>query len=268
MQQSAHPLGAPPCGDGALPSALRPAHLLVVPPTPALRTLLCDLHTAGSPIHATDCGAESALAQCLTGFPDLIVLNLDGSQEVSLAVCTQLRQRSLVPIVAWTTAWQVATIVQVLAQGADDLLDAFAPRAVTAARLHAILRRQRWLAPRPDEGILQVGDLRLDEGYHTVSVRGQRVPVTTMQYRLLAYLMVQANHCVGRTELIRLLWGEPVPDDQRSLDVVIRRLRQLIEPNPSAPQYLLTVPRRGYQVVTPSPLSPVAPTASLGTGVD
>jgi DNA-binding response OmpR family regulator len=250
--------------DGGPPSSLCPAHLLVVQPTAALRTLR-SVQIAGYPFHVTDCGAAAALVQCLTSPPDLVVLDLDWSSETSFALCTQLRQRSLVPIVAWTTAWQVDRLVQVLAQGADDLLDAFAPVAVTVARLQAILRRQRWLALPQDEGVLQVGELRLHEGEHTVSVHGQLVPLPPMQYRLLAYLIAHANHGVGRTELIRLLWGEPLPDDQRSLDVLIRRLRQQIEADPAVSQYLLTVPGLGYKVVNPSLLSSVEPTASLGT---
>jgi DNA-binding response OmpR family regulator len=266
MPQSTHPLGATTLGDRKLPSSLGSAHCLVVQPNSALRTLLCSLQTADSSFHVTVCEAADALAQCLTSSPDLVVVNLDGARTARLGLCRQLRQRSLVPLVGWTTTWHVELFVQALAQGADDLLDAAAPVAVVAARLQARLRRQRWLAQRQDEGSLQVGELRLHGDEQTVSVRGQCVPLTPMQYRLLAYLMAQANRCVGRTELIRLLWGEPLPDDQRSLDVVIRRLRQQIEADPSAPQYLLTVPRQGYQVVNPSLRSSVEPTASLEAG--
>ena len=129
MQQIAHQLYATTRSDGELSPSRCPAHFLVVQPSAALRTLLRSLPTAGCRFHVTECGAAAALVQCLTSPPDLVVLDLDGSSEASLALCTQLRQRSLVPIVAWTTAWQVDRLVQVLAQGADDLLDAFARRA-------------------------------------------------------------------------------------------------------------------------------------------
>jgi DNA-binding response OmpR family regulator len=104
--------------------------------------------------------------------PDLVVLNLTHADQADLTRCTQLRRCSLAPLVAWTTAWRPDQVIAALEQGADDVSDATMPFPVVASRLHAVLRRQRWLRNLGEVDSVQVGEILLDDRQHAVFVRG------------------------------------------------------------------------------------------------
>lgn len=198
-------------------------------------------------LHATSGpqGLEAARAQA----PDIVLLDVMLPGLDGFGVVRTLRAESAVPILMLTARGQELDRVMGLELGADDyLVKPFSFRELLA-RVRAILRRREMdreaVAPAPDR--LAVGELCLDRTARQVT-RG-RVPVelSAREFNLLAALMERPGHAQARQELLDRVWGEGWVGDPRTLDVHIRWLREKIEDDPSAPQYIETVRGFGYR---------------------
>ena len=118
------------------------------------------------------------------------------------------------------------------------------------ARIRAILRR-RELERGSNTGTpserLVCGTLTLDRTARRVSRGGERIELTSREFDLLTALMEHAGEAQARQELLDHVWGEEWIGDPRTLDVHIRWLREKIEDDPSAPQFIETVRGFGYR---------------------
>ncbi len=171
---------------------------------------------------------------------DIMLPKVDGWE-----VCRQLRTFSNVPVLMLTAREEEIDRVTGLLLGADDyVVKPFSPRELVA-RVKAILRRFR---PAPvDSGEKLVrGGLEMDREKHRVTLNGQTVSLTAVEYKLLQTLMQAPGRVFSRNELLDVLYrhGEIVVD--RVVDVHIGKLRQKIEEQPSQPLFILTVRGFGY----------------------
>ena len=132
--------------------------------------------------------------------------------------------------------------------GADDYIPKpFSPRELVA-RIRAVLRRfEREL---PSER-LEVGDLIIDTGAMTLTVRGTIVPTTATEFRLLDYLARHPGRVFTRDQLLDAVWRDTSFVTPRSIDVYVRRLREKIERDPEQPFMLRTVRGAGYRFEAP-----------------
>jgi DNA-binding response OmpR family regulator len=166
------------------------------------------------------------------------------------AVCAELRKLSDVPIILITDSYHVDDIVRGFEVGADDTL----PKPVSFwrlnARIVALLRRIEWLSTRQAASPMVVGDFSLDDEYHEVHLGNAAVNLTPLEYQLLRHLMQQPERPISKEELLDAVWAYLPVGDINFVRVVIRRLREKIEPNPAQPRYLLTVPGVGYRLNT------------------
>jgi len=143
--------------------------------------------------------------------------------------------------------------------GADDyLVKPFSFRELVA-RIRAMLRRReldRGHSTPADER-LAVGDLVLDLAARQVWRAGRLIELRHREFEVLRVLMVHAGQAVSRAALLADVWGEGWFGDPRTLDVHIRWLREKLEDDPSAPQFIQTVRGHGYRLVNPyAPVSP------------
>jgi DNA-binding response OmpR family regulator len=128
----------------------------------------------------------------------------------------------------------------------------FSPRTLLA-RVRALLRRADAALAHDEPGGhgLQAGDLALDPENQAVRVRGRPATrLTKLEYRLLQYLLVNAGHTLPVERLTQHVWGYRGAGDRQMLKQLVHRLRQKIERDPAAPEYVLTVAGTGYVLET------------------
>ena len=162
-------------------------------------------------------------------------------------VCRQLRQRSAVPIIMVTARDSEIDKVVGLEIGADDYVTKpYSPRELVA-RIRAVLRRQGAEAAEVMTPTLAAGPVRMDVERHVVTVEGSSVQLPLKEFELLELLLRNAGRVLTRGQLIDRVWGADYVGDTKTLDVHVKRLRSKVEPEPSAPRYIVTVRGLGYK---------------------
>lgn len=177
---------------------------------------------------------------------DLVLLDLMLPGQSGTEVCRQIRQRSMVPVIMLTAKDAEIDKVVGLELGADDYVTKPYSSRELVARIRAVLRRQA----EPDELInntVSAGPVRLDVERHHVTVNGEPVQLPLKEFELLEMLLRNAGRVLTRGQLIDRVWGSDYVGDTKTLDVHVKRLRSKIEPEPSSPQYLVTVRGLGYK---------------------
>ncbi len=196
----------------------------------------------------------SALRLWRSASPSLILLDLNLPRVDGWEVCRQVRTNSMTPIVMLTAQKSDEQIVRGLNVGADDYITKPFSPAQLVARIEAVLRRSNRTTGDARSKSIQVGDLELDMQMNVVRVGGQEVQLTNLEFRLLHALSLREGHVVRHHDLIQRIWGYQGISDGRMLKSHVRNLRRKIEPDPSHPRYLHTVPSVGYRVTgAPAP---------------
>jgi two-component system phosphate regulon response regulator PhoB len=220
--------------------------ILIVEDEPAIRDMVAfALRKAGmEPAHAAD--ARAAQGMIAERVPDLILLDwmLPGMSGLDLA--RRLRKEDLtrdVPIIMLTARGEEADRVGGLEAGVDDyVVKPFSPRELIA-RINAVMRRTHGV---DGDGVVTVGDLRIDSSSHRVYARDAIVPIGPTEYRLLHFFMTHAERVYSRSQLLDYVWGGSVYVEERTVDVHIRRLRKTLEPY-NCQDLVQTVRGAGYR---------------------
>ena len=177
---------------------------------------------------------------------DLVLLDLMLPGLPGTEVCRELRTRSSVPIIMLTAKDSEVDIVVGLELGADDYVTKPYSSRELLARIRAVLRRRIDLEV-DDDGIVEVGAVRMDVERHSVSVEGREVNMPLKEFELLELLLRNAGRVLTRGQLIDRVWGSDYFGDTKTLDVHIKRIRSKIEQSPSEPERLVTVRGLGYR---------------------
>jgi DNA-binding response OmpR family regulator len=189
---------------------------------------------------------ESALQLVAKQVPDLIVLDLMLPGIDGLEVCRRLRQRHSVPIVMLTALGEEEDRVVGLQLGADDYVTKpFSPREL-ALRVGSVLRRAKGVPSGPSMGVIEDGGLRLDTVARSATLNGSPLSLTTREFDLLVYFMVNPGQAFSRPQLLERVWGWDF-GDQSTVTVHVRRLREKIEEDPATPKRIVTVWGVGYR---------------------
>ena len=190
---------------------------------------------------------ETALRRWAEEEPDLIILDINIPKVDGFSVCRRIRAEDDTPIIMLTVRGDEDDIVRGLELGADDYIPKpFSPRQLVA-RVHAVLRRAGKTAVPT---IRRVGDLTFDPGRRDVRIGdGEPISLTPLESRLLDCLTLNAGHTLTHGAIIDHVWG-PAAADRDMLRQLVHRLRAKIEPDPSNPVYIETVPGLGYGLTT------------------
>ncbi len=197
--------------------------------------------------HEVQCVADgpAALRIAAENVPDLVILDLMLPGIDGLEVCRRLRARWPVPIVMLTALGEETDRLVGLETGADDYVTKpFSPREL-ALRVKSVLRRSRGAPPPTGETTID-GDLTVDTAAHEVRLRGREVSLTAREFDLLAFLMRHPRQAFTRADLLEKVWGWEFGDSS-TVTVHVRRLREKIEEDPTAPRRILTVWGVGYR---------------------
>ncbi len=177
----------------------------------------------------------------------LIDLKLNGESGLSLAM--YIRERFDLPIVMLTGVGDEVDKIVGLETGADDyLMKPFNPRELVA-RIRAVLRRYGRAAPQaaPPQDGLPFGDKILNTSERRLSTQsGEDIPLTNAEYRLLEYFLRHPDAIIPRPQLLTELGSDLSQYVDRTIDVLILRLRRKIETVPSKPVHLQTRRGQGY----------------------
>lgn len=131
--------------------------------------------------------------------------------------------------------------------GADDYVTKPYSARELIARIRAVLRRRSAEPDMPMDAVLTGGPVRMDIDRHVVTVNGEEVPMPLKEFELLEILLRNVGRVMTRGQLIERVWGADYVGDTKTLDVHIKRLRSKIEPDSSAPRYVVTVRGLGYK---------------------
>jgi two-component system OmpR family response regulator len=179
--------------------------------------------------------------------PDVVLLDLMLPGSDGLDVCRQLRARTDVPIIMVTARTEEADRVLGLEGGADDYVPKPFQSRELLARIRAQARRARGESgPRPER--IVVGNLVIDATTMQVTVDARPISLTTSEFALLHALAQRTGRVLGREQLLQLLHGSSDEAFDRSIDVVVSRLRHKIEQDPRNPRMLKTVRGAGYML--------------------
>ncbi len=188
--------------------------------------------------------------------PDIIVLDVVMPGMDGLETCRELRVDPAladVPILFLTALGRPEDRVAGLRAGADDYLTKPFNLDELQLRISAILRRVSQLIPTSPVSILKIKDLSLDRNSYQVTTGTKQVKLTPVEFDLLCHLMMHPNEVFTSDRLLQEVWD--YPSESGSPDLVrmhIRNLRNKIEADPSKPEFIITIPRRGYTIASES----------------
>jgi two-component system response regulator MtrA len=179
--------------------------------------------------------------------PDIVLLDLMLPGMDGIEVCRAIRAESGVPIVMLTARTDTVDVVVGLESGADDyVVKPFKPKELVA-RMRARLRRSADVGP----SVLRIADLVIDVPGHAVTRNGAPIPLTPLEFDLLAALARKPSQVFTREALLEQVWGYQHAADTRLVNVHVQRLRSKIERDPEHPQIVLTVRGVGYKAGSP-----------------
>ncbi|MGZ4430935.1 MAG: response regulator [Gaiellales bacterium] len=192
---------------------------------------------------------EEALSRFEEQHVDLVVLDVMLPKLDGLEVCRRLRTTSTVPIIMLTARDDEVDKVLGLELGADDYITKPFSIREFRSRIRALLRRATLLSERRDPGseVIEVNGLVIDASKRMVTLAGEPVQLTYVEFELLRTLASHRGRVYSRQSLLEAVWGDSAYREPRTIDVHIRHLREKLEPDPREPAYIFTVRGAGYR---------------------
>jgi DNA-binding response OmpR family regulator len=191
---------------------------------------------------------EEALTRFASEEVDLVVLDIMLPRLDGLEVCKRLRAESQVPIIMLTARDDELDKVLGLELGADDYITKPFSIREFRSRVRALLRRASAARQAGQDGeVIAVGELTITPARRTVEVRAGSVQLTYVEFELLRILASNPGRVYSRRMLLEALWGGADYREPRTIDVHVRHLREKLESDPAAPEYILTVRGVGYR---------------------
>ena len=193
--------------------------------------------------------AAEGLAAFRTEQPALIVLDLMLPDGDGLDVCREIRREAATPVIMLTAKTEEVDRIIGLEIGADDyVLKPFSPKELVS-RIRAVLRRLGAADEEAEEAIYEASGILFDERRHEVSLNGEALELTPIEYKLLLILIKNAGQVVQRQQLTETVWGYE-GYSPNLLEIHIGNLRRKIEDQPRHPRRLITVRSFGYKLMT------------------
>jgi two-component system, OmpR family, KDP operon response regulator KdpE len=225
-----------------------PAAILVIEDEPNARTLLqvTLAHQGYYCLHAPT--GIGGVAAAIDHLPSVVILDLGLPDLDGVEVISRIRERSAVPIIVVSARGQEANKVAALDGGANDYVTKPFVAGELLARIRVALRNASLPAEgAPPTGTITVGDLSVNFDLRRVTIAGDEVSLTPIEYRLLGVMIRSAGRVVTHKQILRQVWGPRYAAQMNYLRVYMKKLRYKIEPEPARPKYLLNELGVGYR---------------------
>jgi DNA-binding response OmpR family regulator len=190
---------------------------------------------------------EDGLRALRSDRPDIVVLDVMLPGMDGFKVCRKVRETSRVPIVMLTARGSVTDRVVGLELGADDYLPKPFEARELVARLQAVLRRAETREPPSDTE--RVGPLEIHWDARTARLEGRRLELTTAEFELLRLFVRNRQRVLSRERIMEATRGLDWEAFDRSIDVLVSRLRQKLGDDPRHPSFIKTVRGMGYRFI-------------------
>ena len=197
----------------------------------------------------TAANGREALELVQTKRVDLILMDIMMPVMDGIVATDKIREFSNVPIILLTAKSETEDVVLGLNVGADDYITKpFVPVEVLA-RVRSQLRRSGMQKdPEPQQDSLTVGGIVMNDREKTVTVDGDPVSLTPIEYNILKLLMENPNKVYSSKAVYRIVWQEEPMGAEGAVSVHIRHLREKIEIDPGNPRYIKVVWGQGYKM--------------------
>ncbi len=203
--------------------------ILVIEDETAIRGMLNMILTMAEFVVDEAETAQQAQAQIAKQHPDLIILDWMLPHTSGMQFAKQLKRHPLtqdIAIIMLTAKAEEDSKIQALQAGADDYITKpFSPRELIA-RVQAILRRGSLVPPN---AIMSVGKLQLNTLTHHIHIENHKIPLTPLEYHLLAFLMMHSDRIYSRNALLTYVWQDQAVIDERTVDALIKRVRKKLQ---------------------------------------
>jgi len=201
--------------------------------------------------------ADRARAAWIEHQPDLVILDTALEGVDPLAMCRDLRSKHDALVLAVTAKRDVQEEVECLESGVDDyLVKPFFPRQLLA-HIHTLTRRVRTTLARRPSSQITLGQLRVDSMRNEASLYDKVARLTPTESRILHMLALNVNDVCSLEQIVSYVWGYGDSGDTYLVKAHIRHLREKLEPIPSEPRCILTVPGVGYTLLRPADELPI-----------
>lgn len=179
---------------------------------------------------------------------DLLLLDINLGDSSGFNLCKELREKTNIPILFISARTSDDDKIVALNIGGDDYIQKPYSLGVLLAKVKVVLKRFGQSADTKTQTQYSDDRLVVDFDAKQVLVDGVAVKLTSLEFKLLVYLIKNANKVVSKQELFKEVWQDKFTGDG-TLNVHIRKIREAIEKNPSEPKYIVTVWGDGYKFV-------------------
>ena len=183
--------------------------------------------------------------------PSLVLLDINLSDGSGFELCKKIRQTMNIPILFVSARNTDDDKIIALNIGGDDYIEKPYSLGVLLAKVKVVLKR--FAGTGTDSGKktdFDDGYLKTDSANKTVFVNGTEKKITSIEFKLLDYLIENRNRLVTKNEIFDKVWNDKFTTDG-TLNVHIRKIREAIEKDPQDPKYIVTVWKEGYKFVAP-----------------
>lgn len=197
-------------------------------------------------------GVKTAVAynasECRAFFQEnsaqLVLLDINLGDSSGFELCKELREKTQIPILFISARTSDDDMIIALNIGGDDYVQKPYSLGVLLAKVKAVLKR----CGRHADGEYSDGRLSVDFNAKQVLIEGTPVKLTSLEFKLLSYLIKNENKVISKQELFEKVWEDKFTGDG-TLNVHIRKIREAIEREPGSPEYIITVWGDGYKFI-------------------
>ena len=223
-------------------------NILLVDDDESILTLIeTILHKDGYSNILKACSGQDAVFLAKEKQPNLIILDIMLPDFDGFEICKKIREKSMAPIIFLSAKSEESDKLISYALGGDEYITKpFSPKELLA-RISAILKRQSYYENKCDaDSVYIFGDFTLDFTKRMLLKSEEEVILTTKEYLLLEYMIINRNITLSKDKLLSNVWNIDYQGYDNTVMVHIHNLREKIEDDPSNPQFIRTVKGRGY----------------------